>query len=158
MGWDNINGLDDSLLQLANEVKMWGEKWDVGAFTTSDLMLSKVITGHNMAILACGLSQYNYCYYRGPHDGGTVMLAFSGVPEEVFQPLDMKKFVSVIVHCLDQFLMDHKIFIEAFLHWNQTLYKWEGQTIEAEFEQKLIIDFEAVDDSLQISELKMVAR
>lgn len=33
MGWDNINGLDDSLLQLANEVKMWGEKWDVGAFT-----------------------------------------------------------------------------------------------------------------------------
>lgn len=157
-GWDNINGLDESLLKLTNETKAWGEKWGVEVLTTPDLMLDEVITGHNMAVLACGLSQDKYCYYRGPYDGGAVMLAFSDVPDSVFQPVELERFVRIAVQCLEGYPIDHKIFFEAFLHWNHTPYKWVEKRIEAEFNQLLIVEFEEADDSLHVVEIKMLPR
>ena len=79
---------------------------------------------------------------------------FHGVSKEVFKPIDLLKFVSITGQCVQNFTVNHKIFVEAFLQWNQTKYTWDGDTIIADFSQKLYIVFEKVEDLYRIIEIK----
>lgn len=153
-GWDNINGFSPSLIELANEVRSLGEKWNLEPLRVADFELDDTFNGRSMAIVACGISKKSYCYYRGPHDRGAVLMAFSQVPESVFLPVELHKFISITTECIQQFSINHKIFIESFLHWNKIKYSWEGQTIIAEFSQKLYIKFEQIDEFLRVSSMK----
>ena len=153
-GWDNVNGFPTSLIELANTTRDLGEKWDLEPLCVADIELDDTFNGYTLAIVACGVSKDNYCYYRGPHDGGAVLMVFSDVPNSVFNPVDVHKFISITMDCIQEFEVDHKIFIESFLHWNKIKYSWEGQTIIAEFSQKLHIEFEQLDEFLRISSMK----
>lgn len=153
-GWDNINGFNASLIELANEMRSLGEKWNLEPLCVADFELDDTFNGHTLAIVVCGVSKNNYCYYRGPHGGDAVLMAFSDVSNSVFNPVDVHKFVSVTMDCIQKFQVNHKIFIESFLHWNKTKYSWEGQTIIAEFSQKLHIEFEQIDEFLRVSSMK----
>lgn len=153
-GWDNVNGFNTSFIGLANEVRSLGEEWNLEPLCVADFELDASFNGHTMAIVACGISKNDYCYYRGPHDNGAVLMAFTQLPERVFDPVDVHKFVSVTMDCVQKYAVDHKIFIESFLHWNQIEYHWEGQTIVAEFAQRLYIEFEQADEVLRICSLK----
>lgn len=152
-GWDNINGFSDSIIVLAKEAEKLGTKWGLQPLCIDSFDIDDFFNGHNLAIVACGISENNYCYYRGPHSGGALLMAFSQVPDSVFEPIDLPKFVRIAMQCLQQFPMDHKIFIESFLQWNKTGYKWVGQTIEAEFNEKLYIEFEQAADELRVSSI-----
>ena len=154
-GFDNVNGFPESLIKLANETRHLGEKWNLEPLCMADFKLNDTFNGHNLSVVACGVSEDNYCYYRGPHDGGAVLMAFSDVPNSVFNPVDVHKFVSIAMNCLESFSIEHKIFIESFLHWNNTVYNWEGNTIVADFSQKLHIEFEQVEEFLRISSMKV---
>jgi len=58
------------------------------------------------------------------------------------------KFVDITIKCIQQFSLNHKIFVESFLEWNKTKYKWQGNSIIADFgkEGELKIDFEKEGD------------
>lgn len=148
-GWENINGFSEKILQAAERTKEVGEKWKLEPLTTAEFSLDDTFNGHNLSIVACGIAD-KYCYYRGPHAGGAIFVAFSGVPDSIFASVDVQKFVSITTQCIQQFHIDHKIFVEGFLAWNHTRYEWNDQAIIAHFPQDLKIEFEQVDGFLRI--------
>lgn len=62
--------------------------------------------------------------------------------------------VSGIICLIQQFGVDHKIFVESFLMWNGTNYEWEGDKIVAHFKQDLEISHEKEEEFWRISGMK----
>lgn len=152
-GWENVNGFSNEIIGMANYTREIGEKWGLEPLTTAEFDLDDTFNGHTLSIVTCGLSN-RCCYYRGPHSGGAVLVAFSGVPAEVFAPINASKFTSLTMQCIQQFHIDHKIFIESLLLWNGTKYEWEKNKVIGHFQQDLYIDFEQGDKFLRISSIK----
>ena len=155
-GWKNINGFSEKILQAATFAKAVGERWNLAPLTTAKLPLDDTLNGHNLSIVTCGLAD-QYCYYRGPHSGGAVFVAFSGVPDRVFASVDAQKFVSITTQCIRQFTIDHKVFVEGFLSWNHTKYEWDRQTLLAHFRENLKIAFEQANGFWRIVSIKTVS-
>ena len=155
--WENINEFDDKIISLAREIKAKGEKLNLEALTTAEIDISDELNGHTLSIVACGLADKNYCYYRGPHSGGAILVAFDGVDEKVFSSVSAKDFVDITIKCIQQFSLNHKIFVESFLEWNKTKYKLQGDTIIADFEKdgKLMIELEKIENSFRIKNISL---
>ena len=155
--WENINEFDDKIISLAREIKAKGEKLNLEALTTAEIDINDELNGHTLSIVACGLADKNYCYYRGPHSGGAILVAIDGVDEKVFSFVSAKDFVDITIKCIQQFSLNHKIFVESFLEWNKTKYKLQGDTIIADFEKdgKLMIELEKIENSLRIKNISL---
>ena len=155
--WENISEFDDKIISLAREIKAKGEKLNLEALTTAEINISDELNGHTLSIVACGLADKNYCYYRGPHSGGAILIAIDGVDEKVFSSVSAKDFVDITIKCIQQFSLNHKIFVESFLEWNKTKYKLQGDTIIADFEKdgKLMIELEKIENSFRIKNISL---
>ena len=155
--WENINGFNENIISLAREIKAKGEKLNLEALTTPEIDISDELNGHTLSIVACGLADKNYCYYYGPHSGGAIFVAFDGVDERVFAPINEKDFADIVVNSIQQFPLNHKLFVESFLEWNKTKYKWKENTLIADFEnsQKLEIDFEEKSELARIINIRL---
>ena len=155
--WENINEFDDKIISLAREIKAKGEKLNLEALTTAEIDINDELNGHTLSIVACGLADKNYCYYRGPHSGGAILIAIDGVDEKVFSSVSAKDFVDITIKCIQQFSLNHKIFVESFLEWNKTTYKLQGDTIIADFEKdgKLMIELEKIENSFRIKNISL---
>lgn len=152
-GWENINKFDDKLIKLAKKTKQKGLKWELEPLTTAEFDLNETLNGHNLSIVSCAVSDEKLCYYRCIHDNGAIFVAFGNIPDEVFRPLEVQRFASVTVQCIQQFYVDHKIFIESFLRWNRTSFEYQGDNIIAHFPVDLIIEFKKAGDFLCISSI-----
>ena len=155
--WENINEFDDKIISLAREIKAKGEKLNLEALTTAEIDINDELNGHTLSIVACGLADKNYCYYRGPHSGGAILVAIDGVDEKVFSSISAKDFVDITIKCIQQFSLNHKIFVESFLEWNKTKYKMQGDTIIADFEKdgKLMIELEKIENNFRIKNISL---
>ena len=155
--WENISEFDDKIISLAREIKAKGEKLNLEALTTAEIDINDELNGHTLSIVACGLADKNYCYYRGPHSGGAILIAIDGVDEKVFSSVSAKDFVDITIKCIQQFSLNHKIFVESFLEWNKTKYKLQGDTIIADFEKdgKLMIELEKIENSFRIKNISL---
>ena len=155
--WENINEFDDKIISLARDIKVKGEKLNLEALTTAEIDISDELNGHTLSIVACGLADKDYCYYRGPHSGGAILLAFDGVDKKVFSSVNAKGFVDITVKCIQQFSLNHKLFVESFLDWNKTRYKWQGDTIIADFgkDGELRIECEKVENNFRIKNISL---
>ena len=155
--WENINEFDDKIISLAREIKAKGEKLNLEALTTAEIDISDELNGHTLSIVACGLADKNYCYYRGPHSGGAIFVAFNGVDEKVFSSVSAKEFLDITVKCIQQFSLNHKLFIENFLEWNKNKYKWQENIIIADFgkDGELKIEFEKIENSFRIIKINL---
>ena len=155
--WENINEFDDKIISLAREIKAKGEKLNLEALTTAEIDINDELNGHTLSIVACGLADKNYCYYRGPHSGGAILVAIDGVDEKVFSSVSAKDFVDITIKCIQQFSLTHKIFVESFLEWNKTKYKLQGDTIIADFEKdgKLMIELEKIENNFRIKNISL---
>ena len=103
------------------------------------------------------LADKNYCYYRGPHSGGAIFVAFNGVDEKVFSSVNTRKFIDITMRSIQQFSLNHKLFIESFLDWNKNKYKWQGNIIIADFgkDGELRIEFEKIKDNFRIKNISL---
>ena len=155
--WENINGFDDKIISLAKSIKEKGEKLNLEPLINAEIDISDELNGHTLSIVACGLADKNYCYYRGPHSGGAIFVAFDGVDKKVFTPVDAKDFADIVVRCIQQFSLNHKLFIESFLEWNKNKYKWQENIIIADFgkDGELKIEFEKVENSFRIININL---
>ena len=155
--WENINEFNDKIISLAREIKAKGEKLNLEALTTAEIDISDELNGHTLSIVACGLADKNYCYYRGPHSGGAILVAIDGVDEKVFSSVSAKDFVDITIKCIQQFSLNHKLFVESFLKWNKTKYKWQGNSIIADFEKdgKLMIELEKIENNFRIKNISL---
>ena len=155
--WKNINGFDENIISLAREIKAKGEKLNLEALTTAEIEITDELNGHILSIVACGLANKKYCYYRGPHSGGAIFVAFDGVDERVFAPINAKDFADIVVNSIQQFPLNHKLFVESFLEWNKTKYKWQGNLIIADFKKdgELKIEFEKIENGFRIVNISL---
>ena len=155
-GWNNINGFDESLITLAEEIRSIGESWNLEEFTTAQFELDDTFNGHTLAIAATGVTKGNYCYYKGPHANGAVLMAVDPKDTRVFAPVGLKTFMDYVISGIQTYYVDHPIFVESFLMWNGTPYEKEGTRIIAHFEKDLLIDFEQADEFLRIKGMKVL--
>lgn len=146
-GWANKSQLPENVLIEANRLKKLGEECGLEALTIPQFELSESFNGHKLSIICAALNENNVCYYRGPHQGGAIFVEFYGVPDQVFRPVSAKTFLDITAQAIQQFSVEHKIFITSFLFQNDTPYKWSGDTLVATFEngQTLNILFERTD-------------
>ena len=155
--WENINGFDEKIISLAKNIKEKGEKLNLEPLTNAEIHITDELNGHNLSIVACGLADENYCYYRGPHSEGAIFVAFNEVDEKVFSPVNTRKFIDITMRCIQQFSLNHKLFIESFLDWNKNRYQWQENSIVAYFgkDEKLKIEFEKVKDNFRIKNINL---
>lgn len=153
-GWKNANGLPDEEIQLAGRTRAAGKRWGLKPLTKARFALSDAFNGHNLSVVACSLAD-RYCYYRCSHSGGAVFVAFSGVSDSVFSPVDAQKFLQIVMQCTQEPDVDHKAFVEGMLAWNSTPCEWDGQTLIAHFQQDVRIAFEqTASDSVRIQSIE----
>ena len=142
---------------MAKNIKEKGEKLNLGPLINAELDITDELNGHNLSIVACGLADKNYCYYRGPHSGGAIFIAFNGVDEKVFSSVNARKFIDITMRCIQQFSLNHKLFIESFLKWNKNRYEWQENSIIADFgkDEELRIEFEKVENNFRIKNISL---
>ena len=155
--WENVNGFDDKVISLEKNIKEKGEKLNLGPLINAEIDITDELNGHNLSIVACGLADKNYCYYRGPHSGGAIFIAFNGVDEKVFSSVNARKFIDITMRCIQQFSLNHKLFIESFLKWNKNRYEWQENSIIADFgkDEELRIEFEKVENNFRIKNISL---
>lgn len=151
-GWNNVNNFPNELIDLAEAIRNFGIVNNLDVFQTDQLKIDENFNGHNFSIITCGLFKKNYCYYRIPHEGGAIYVALTNVDNKVFESIDEKTFISISLECIQQYDLNHKIFIESFLMWNCTDYEWiSNYEIIANFSNKIIISF---DEMFRIKSIK----
>ena len=155
-GWDNVNNFSNDILKIADEAKEIGSTWNLEPFTTPKFEITETFNGHAISIVATSVCKENVCYYKGPHDGGAIFVAFHKIPDKVFAPVDAPAFTSVTMQCIQTYYVDHPIFVKSFLYQNNTAYEQQGNSIIAHFKQDLKIDFERVDEFFRISNMKTI--
>jgi len=154
-GWANKSQLSESVLIEAKRINQLGEAYGLEALTVPQFELSDSFNGHSLSIICSALNENNVCYYCGPHQGGAIFVEFYDVPDEVFHPVSAKTFIDITSQAIQQFSVDHRIFITSFLFQNGTSYEWSGDTLIAHFNkgENINISFERVDDFWRISNI-----
>lgn len=141
-GWHNVNNFPSSIVAIAQHLRQLGHRWGLAELATPSFPLSQELNGHALAAVASVLAPEPVAYYRGPHTGGAVLLAFSDLPAEVFAPVGPQRLASLVSQCLG-FPCDHRLLVEGLLCWNGTAYSWQGRSLVASCPQELVFDFDA---------------
>jgi len=155
-GWENINGFSDNILKVSNLAKAKGLEWKLEPLTIAESDITDIFNGHTLSMVATSIYNENICYYRGPHGGGAILVAIHDLPQEVFAPVDATRFTRIAIENIQQYDVNHEIFVKSFLYQNHTTYDCKDDMIIARFEQDLNIYFEDVDGVKRISNIKTV--
>ena len=158
--WEYSDNFNEKILTFINNIRWMGRDLKLGVFYNSKLKLSDEVNANILSIIACGISGENLAFdnlnLAYTELQGTLYYAIKDLPNEVFSPVDLREFSDIIVSSIDRYTLNHKLFIESFLEWNKTKYKWQSNSIIADFgkDGELKIDFEKVGDKLIFKELK----
>ena len=112
-GYENINGFDERLLELANKAREFGEEFGLSAFNTPRFELDENFNGHTISMVLCTVfDEQNY--YRIEYEGGAAYVAFRS--DMVFEePVLANELLSAINECLSTYELDHKILVKGLL-------------------------------------------
>ena len=157
--WEYSDNFNEKILTFINNIRWIGRDLKLGVFYNSKLKLSDEVNADIFSIIACGISGENLAFDNinmvYTELQGTLYYAIKDLPNEVFSPVDLREFSDITVSCIDMYTLNHKLFIESFLKWNKTKYKWQDNSIIADFgkDGELKIDFEKEGDKLVFKEL-----
>ncbi len=160
-GFANQSGLSPEATAFSHEILRAGREWGLQAFSEPSFELDEMFNGHNLSIAACGVADENLCYYGCEHDKGCAFVAITDAPASLFEALGAHEFVKIASDCIQDFDVDHKIFIKSFLEFNGVKFDENTQKggflkkgkdeIVAKFDKELLIEF---DDKGRILEFK----
>ena len=155
-GYENINRLDERLLVLARDVRDFGLRHGLAQLSTPKLALSAEINGHALSAIVCGLSQEPAIYYRCPHAGGAVFVAFAAgecVSSDgtIKLSMDANELISLARDYIGAFQLNHAVFIKALLLRNGTKFSEAAGKIVANFKNDAVFLF---DNLGRLSEVK----
>ena len=125
--------------------------------STPKLALSAKINGHALSAIACGLSQEPLCYYRCPHAGGAVFVAFAAgecVSSDgtIKLSMDANELISLARDYIGAFQLNHAVFIKALLLRNGTKFSEAAGKIVANFKNDALFSF---DNLGRLSEVEL---
>lgn len=147
VGYENINRLDKRLFTLVRDVRDFGLQHGLAELGTPKLALSEEINGHTLSAIACGLSQEPLCYYRCPHAGGAVFVAFAAgecvTPDDTIRGgMDASDLISLVRDYTGAFQLNHAVLSGALLMRNGTKFSEEAGKIVANF--KMMRSFRSI--------------
>lgn len=159
-GWENVNGFPDNLLGQAHIARTYGQTWGLEPLMYAQCELNDTFNGHNFSMVVCGALAEDRCYYRCPTAGGqgAAFVALCEAPGELFRAVDGITFINSVSQCIQQFYLDHKIFVEAFLRWNKTPFDWSGDTLTAHFDADVAVEFEQAGENYRIKNLSQTVK
>lgn len=159
-GWENVNGFPDNLLGQVHIARTYGQAWGLEPLMYAQCELNDTFNGHNFSMVVCGALAEDRCYYRCPTGGdqGAAFVALCDMPKELFAPVDGITFINSVSQCIQQFYLDHKIFVEAFLRWNRTPFDWSGDTLTAHFDADVAVEFEQAGENYRIKNLSQTVK
>lgn len=105
---------------------------DCPEFLNGKFMLDELHTGHNLAMVACGVSDEDICYYRCPYNGGAAFVTVKGLPDEVFAPLSAQDFMKQYIEIISGFYCDHRLLLAGFLYQSGYGFEQQGDCILAD--------------------------
>ena len=146
-GYENINRLDERLLTLARDVRDFGLRHGLEELSMPKLALSAGINGHALSAIACGLSQEPVCYYRCPHAGGAVFVAFVAgecVSSDgtIKLSMDARGLISLARDYIGAFQLNHAVLSGALLLRNGTKFSEAAGKIVANFKNDAVFSFD----------------
>ncbi|WP_297924536.1 DUF6882 domain-containing protein [uncultured Campylobacter sp.] len=146
-GYENINRLGERLLTLARDVRDFGLRRGLEKLSTPKLALSAEINGHALSAIACGLSQEPAIYYRCPHAGGAVFVAFAAdecVSSDgtIRGGMGASKLISLARDYIGAFQLNHAVLSGALLLRNGTKFSEAAGKIVANF--KMMHSFRSI--------------
>ena len=155
-GYENIKRLDEWPLAFARDVRDFGLQHGLAELGTPKLALSAEINGHAPSAIACGLSQEPLCYYRCPHAGGAVFVAFAAgecvAPDGTIKPgMDASELISLACDYIGAFQLNHAVLSGALLLRNGTKFSEAAGKIVANFKIDAVFSF---DNLGRLSEVK----
>lgn len=133
--WDNVNGFDEGLLNLAYEIKAYGEDKGIRALKTANLATNENCNGLVLASVATYLSKTPYAYYLCYHEKGLAVIALEALPETFFKALDFSEVASFLLEALQTYEVDHQAFCEGLLEFLKVPYKKHGTALIADFKE-----------------------
>ena len=159
-GWENVNGFPDNLLGQVHIARTYGQTWGLEPLMYAQCELNDTFNGHNFSMVVCGALAEDRCYYRCPTGGdqGAAFVALCDMPKELFAPVDGITFINSVSQCIQQFYLDHKIFVESFLRWNKTPFDWSGDTLTAHFDADVAVEFEQAGENYRIKNLSQTVK
>ena len=134
----------------------FGLRHGLEELSTPKLALSAEINGHALSTIACGLSQEPVCYYRCPHAGGAVFVAFA-VGECVSSDgtiklsMDARGLISLARDYIGAFQLNHAVLSGALLLRNGTKFSEATGKIVANFKNDALF---LVDNLGRLSEVE----
>lgn len=149
-GYENVNGFDKRLLDLANRAHEFGEKFGLDAFSTAQFELDEEINGHTLSMVACVALGEELSYYRIDYDGGAAYVAFRA--ESIFkEPVLASEVVSVVNECISAYELDHKLFIKGLLLGCEIKFSENKDEIVAKFKDELSFKFDDLNRLVSVS-------
>lgn len=158
VGYENINRLDERLLVLTRDVRDFSLRHGLAELGTSKLALSEEINGQALSAIACGLSQEPTIYYRCPHAGRAVFVAFAAgecvAPDGTIKPgMDASELISLARDYTGAFQLNHAVLSGALLLRNGTKFSEAAGKIVANFKNDALFSF---DNLGRLSEVEFV--
>ena len=159
-GWENVNSFPDNLLGQVHIARTYGQTWGLEPLMYAQCELNDTFNGHNFSMVVCGALAEDRCYYRCPTGGdqGAAFVALCDMPKELFAPVDGITFINSVSQCIQQFYLDHRIFVESFLRWNRTPFDWNGDTLTAHFDTGVVVEFERAGEHYRIKNLSQAVK
>ena len=142
-----INRLDVRLLALVRDMRDFGLRHGLAELGTPKLALSEEINGHALSAIACGLSQEPAIYYRCPHAGGAVFVAFAAgeyvAPDGTIKPgMDASELIFLARDYIGAFQLNHAVLSGALLLRNGTKFSEAADKIVANFKNDTLFSFD----------------
>lgn len=131
--WANSSIENEDVLALSDRLYSFGEEWGLNAFCEPQFELTQLYNGFSLSAVASMLSEKPVCFYRCPHETGSVFVTFGLVPKNIFDPVSADFFISVIMRLMQLAVADHKIMAEGFLFHNRTPFRYCNGMLIAEF-------------------------
>ena len=154
---ENHKAFNKCVFGLVNEAYALGEEWKFELLTSPQLEIEDDCNGDHISALCCGISKDNYVYYCVQPEEEYIFLGIGNAPEEVYAPVDWNEFKKIVARGIKAYTIDHKIFLEAFLEWNNTPYEWNGDNVIAHFDKDLVFVFEEDEGDYCITSIKTVS-
>lgn len=149
-GYENVNGFDERLLELANRAREFGEKFGLDVFSTAQFELDEEINGHTISLVACVALGDELSYYKIDYDGGAAYVAFRA--EAIFkEPVLANEVISVVNECISAYELDHKLFIKGFLLGCGVKFDEKPNEIVAKFHNEASFTFDELNRLTSVS-------
>ncbi len=125
----------------------------VPEFANASFLLDELHNGHNIAMVCCGITDGNTCYYRCPYDGGALFVQISGLPDEIFAPLAPEVLARQYLQVIQSLYCDHRLLAAGMLWLNGHDFKESASRIEG---GGITFDFEEAGGITRVANVSMM--